>query len=105
MKRIIMIIVLLISLVIPSISFAGMSCDDFEYAELMDMDKDTLIKEYCKVQEYTLLNLKLALFGGRIHQRDFDNCSKISSRMQRILLKRFPEETLDSLTKDCSPLK
>ncbi len=43
MKRLIVLLVLLF----PAFVFAG-ACGNYEYAELQDMDKETLINEYCK---------------------------------------------------------
>lgn len=100
-KCAVMVMVVLFLAVIFSIPvYAG--CNEFEYAELMDMDKDLLIKEYCEVRAKTKMYAEASMFSGnRKAAADSDSCYNTMVKMDRVYIKKFKPENQEELKGLC----
>jgi Trm5-related predicted tRNA methylase len=99
MKKIIVVcLVMGLMGMLPFTVYAG-ACGDFEYAELMDMDRAMLLKEYCKESAYVKKNLEVFILGGMV--KDVESCLNIVGKMQRVYMKRFNIETPAAMNLEC----
>jgi hypothetical protein len=83
---------LLLMLLIPVFAYAG-PCQEFEYAELKDMNQKTLEKEYCNVADQ--IKEKLVLLQQVDIERcrqDMVSCSGVADKMKTIYKKRFNKD-------------
>ncbi len=83
---------LLLILLIPVFAYAS-PCQEFEYAELKDMNQKTLEKEYCNVADQ--IKEKLAILQQVYIERcrqDMISCSGVADKMKRIYKERFNKD-------------
>ena len=83
---------LLLILLIPVFAHAS-PCQEFEYAELKDMNQKTLEKEYCNVADQ--IKEKLAILQQVYIERcrqDMISCSGVADKMKRIYKERFNKD-------------
>jgi hypothetical protein len=102
MKFLIVLIALLIPVLAgPVTTFAG-PCGDYEYDQLQDMDRKTLLQEYCKAREISRRYASEAVATNSLQAKnDFNACFQLIEKMERIYLKRFKNENLEELRKRC----
>ena len=96
-------LIICLFLLVPMHVFAG-ACGDYEYAELQDMDQQTLEQEYCKAVRIYIGFMKTRNFLSPIVQKDCNSCDEMISRMQRIYAKKMglsKEETILKLKEVC----
>lgn len=83
---------LLLILLIPVFSYAS-PCQEFEYAELKDMNQKTLEKEYCNVDDQ--IKEKMVILQQVYIERckqDMLSCSGVADKMKTIYKKRFNKD-------------
>jgi len=102
MKKLLVICLLLA--VIPFTVYAG-PCGDFEYAELMDMDQTTLLKEYCEAKKTGKVYIEVYMYAPNRdkfrYKSDADSCMDIIGKMERIYMKRFNVENQAAMKDVC----
>ena len=79
-------------LLIPVFAYAG-PCQEFEYAELKDMNQKILEKEYCNVADQ--IKEKLVILQQVNIERcrkDMISCSHVADKMKRVFKKRFNKD-------------
>ena len=79
-------------LLIPVFAYAG-PCQEFEYAELKDMNQKFLEKEYCNVADQ--IKEKMVMLQQVNIERcrqDMVSCSGVADKMKRIYKKRFNKD-------------
>lgn len=104
MKRLAVVVFALMLLMFSGMAYAG-ACGDFEYAELMDMDQATLLREYCEVRKTGKVYIDVYMFApgrekGR-YKSDADSCMDMMGKMERIYMKRFKIDTIEALRAGC----
>ena len=101
--KMIIVVCLLFVVMAPRTVYA-IGCDEFEYAELQDMDQKTLLAAYCTVCRNGKISIDLAvLTGNRQAREDSDSCSKTRNKMERVYMKRFniDEEEMGRMRRKC----
>jgi hypothetical protein len=83
---------LMLMLLIPVFAYAS-PCQEFEYAELKDMNQQTLEKEYCNVADQIKEKLVILqqVYIERCRQ-DMVSCSGVADQMKRIYKERFNKD-------------
>ena len=102
MKKLTAIIfVFVISMMFSTQVYAG-PCGDYEYAELKDMDQETLLKTYCDTRATT------QVYGGLFNasysnkaQRDFTSCHDVMMKIERAYLSKFKIDNRETLIGMC----
>jgi hypothetical protein len=100
MKKIAAILVLSSVLIMFSVFSYADSCGDYEYAELKDMDQETLLKTYCEKLKETRIVMMASVYN-KAHEGKFKSCAAVTDKIERVYLKRFKVENRDKLMAMC----
>lgn len=92
-------ILILLMVLIPSFVYA-IKCDDMEYAELKDMDKEQLQNVFCQTRYTFMANKKLAASGYNDKaSRDNDACLALLKKIENAYFSKFKEKINEEICK------
>ena len=108
MKRhiIAFLLILLMALVCSLESWGGGPCGDYEYAELQDMNQQTLEKELCNITIISYQVLMQSLMERRSTLTS-QSCINLQAKMERVYMKKFnmTEQEMKDRLRGCTNKK